>query len=322
MTSADPGPGVVLIARRLLRGGLEELGGLELREGGLDVTPEQLRELARGVAAIIADPTVRVDEPLLEAAGPELRVVANFAVGYDNIDIDACQARGIAVTNTPDVLTNATAELALTLTLAAARRLSEAEAELRAGRWHGWDPAALLGLELSGATFAVIGLGRIGRRYTELVRPLAGEILYVSRSPKPDAESDLGAVRAELVEALEHADVISLHLPATPDTRHLIGADELATMGEQAVLVNTARGSIVDSDALAGALDRGQIWAAGLDVYETEPEVPQALLDAPRCMLLPHIGSATTRARDAMARTAARNVVVVLRGEEPPNRVA
>jgi glyoxylate reductase len=321
MTSADPGHSVVLIARRLLRGGLEELGGLELREGGLDVTPKQLHELARGVAAIITDPAVQVDEPLLEAAGPQLRVVANFAVGYDNIDVDACRARGIAVTNTPDVLTNATAELALALTLAAARRLSEAEAELRAGRWHGWDPAALLGLELSGATFAVIGLGRIGRRYAELVRPIAGEILYVARSPRPDAESDLGAVRAELAEALESADVISLHLPATPDTRHLIGARELATMGEQAVLVNTARGSIVDSDALARALDRGEIGAAGLDVYETEPEVPQALLDAPRCVLLPHIGSATTRARDAMARTAARNVVAVLRGEEPPNRV-
>jgi glyoxylate reductase len=321
MTSADPGHSVVLIARRLLRGGLEELGGLELREGGLDVTPKQLHELARGVAAIITDPAVQVDEPLLEAAGPQLRVVANFAVGYDNIDVDACRARGIAVTNTPDVLTNATAELALALTLAAARRLSEAEAELRAGRWHGWDPAALLGLELSGATFAVIGLGRIGRRYAELVRPIAGEILYVARSPRPDAESDLGAVRAELAEALEGADVISLHLPATPDTRHLIGARELATMGEQAVLVNTARGSIVDSDALARALDRGEIGAAGLDVYETEPEVPQALLDAPRCVLLPHIGSATTRARDAMARTAARNVVAVLRGEEPPNRV-
>jgi glyoxylate reductase len=321
MTSADPGHSVVLIARRLLRGGLEELGGLELREGGLDVTPKQLHELARGVAAIITDPAVQVDEPLLEAAGPQLRVVANFAVGYDNIDVDACRARGIAVTNTPDVLTNATAELALALTLAAARRLSEAEAELRAGRWHGWDPAALLGLELSGATFAVIGLGRIGRRYAELVRPIAGEILYVARSPRPDAESDLGAVRAELAEALEGADVISLHLPATPDTRHLIGARELATMGEQAVLVNTARGSIVDSDALARALDRGEIGAAGLDVYETEPEVPQALLDAPRCVLLPHIGSATTRARDAMARTAARNVVAVLRGEEPPNLV-
>jgi glyoxylate reductase len=321
MTSADPGHSVVLIARRLLRGGLEELGGLELREGGLDVTPEQLHELARGVAAIITDPAVRVDEPLLEAAGPQLRVVANFAVGYDNIDVDACRVRGIAVTNTPDVLTNATAELALALTLAAARRLSEAEAELRAGRWHGWDPAALLGLELSGATFAVIGLGRIGRRYAELVRPMAGEILYVARSPRPDAESDLDAVRAELAEALESADVISLHLPATPDTRHLIGARELATIGEQAVLVNTARGTIVDSEALARALDRGEIGAAGLDVYETEPEVPQALLDASRCVLLPHIGSATTRARDAMARTAARNVVAVLRGEEPPNLV-
>jgi glyoxylate reductase len=322
MTSAEPDRPTVLIARRLLRGGLEELGGLELREGGLDVTPEELRELAAGIAAIIADPTVRVDEPLLEAAGRQLRIVANFAVGYDNVDLDACRARSIAVTNTPDVLTNATAELALALTLAAARHLTEAERELRAGRWLGWDPGALLGLELSGATFAVIGLGRIGRRYAELVRPLAAELLYVSRSPRPDAESELGVTRVELAEALERADVVSLHLPATPETRHLIGAAELAAMGDHAVLVNTARGSIVDGEALAAALDRGEIGAAGLDVYEAEPDVPQALLDAPRSVLLPHIGSATSRARDAMARTAARNVVAALRGEEPPNRVA
>jgi glyoxylate reductase len=313
----------VLIARVLLPAGRELLAGeLALREGGLDATPERLAELARGVAAIVADPTVPVGEELLDAAGSGLRVVANFAVGYDNVDLEACRERGVAVTNTPDVLTNATAELALALTLAAARGTSAAEADLRAGRWGGWDPGAYLGLELSGATFAVVGLGRIGRRYAELVRPLAGELLYVAHSAKPEAESGLGAIRAELGEALSRADVVSLHVPAGDETRHLIGAAELEAMRASAVLVNTARGAVVDADALAAALERGAIAGAGLDVYPNEPEVPGSLLRAPRCTLLPHIGSATRTARDGMGRTAARNVIAVLSGEEPPNRVA
>lgn len=312
----------ILIARVLLPAGRELLAAeAELREGGLDATVDRIAELAAGVDAIVADPTVRVDDALLDAAGPGLRVVANFAVGTDNIDLGACQARGIPVTNTPDVLTNATAELALALTLAAARGITDAEALLRGGGWTGWDPGALLGLELSDATFAVVGLGRIGHRYAELVRPLAGELLYVARERKPRVEEALAAERVDLDAALRRADVVSLHVPAAPETRYLIGAPELAAMQSHAVLVNTARGSIVDTEALAVALRSGEIGAAGLDVYEAEPEVPAALLDAPRCTLLPHIGSATTRARDGMARTAARNALAVLGGEEPPNRV-
>jgi glyoxylate reductase len=313
---------VVLIARVLLPAGRELLAEVaELREGGLDATPEELRELAAGVDAIVADPTVRVDGELLDTAGESLRVVANFAVGTDNIDLDACRERGIPATNTPDVLTNATAELALALTTAAARGTSAAEADLRAGRWTGWDPGAYLGLELSGATFAVVGLGRIGHRYAELVRPLAGDLLYVARSPKDEAEAALGAVRAELAEALGRADVVSLHVPAGEETRHLIGEPELASMQAHAILVNTARGAIVDSEALAAALQAGSIGGAGLDVYEAEPEVPESLLAAPNVTLLPHIGSATHTARDGMARTAAQNVVAVLEGSDPPNRV-
>ena len=313
----------VLIARVLLPAGRELLEAeADLREGGLDAAAERLLGLAPGAAAIVADPTVPVGDELLDAAGRDLRVVANFAVGYDNVDLEACRRRGIVVTNTPDVLTNATAELALALTLAAARGTTAAEADLRAGRWTGWDPGEYLGLELSGATFAVVGLGRIGQRYAELVRPLAGELLYVARSPKPEAERALGAVRAELDEALRRADVLSLHVPAGGETRHLIGARELQAMGPSAILVNTARGAIVDSDALAAALEAGAIGGAGLDVYEAEPEVPEALRRAPRITLLPHIGSATHTARDAMARTAAENVLAVLRGDEPPNRVA
>jgi glyoxylate reductase len=313
----------VVVARVLLAAGMELLAdACEVVEGGLDATRERILELAPGATAIVADPTVAVDERLLEAAGPELRVVANFAVGHDNVDLDACRRRGIAVTNTPGVLTNATAELALALTLAAARRTSEAEAHLRAGRWVGWDPGALLGLELSGACFGIVGLGRIGHRYAELVAPLAGETLYASRTPKPAAEHELGAVRVELAELLGRADVVSLHVPASSDTAGLIGLEELRAMRSHAVLVNAARGPLVDSLALARALCENEIGAAGLDVYEGEPQVAPELLEAPRCVLMPHIGSATHRARDAMARLAAENVLAVLGGAEPPNRVA
>lgn len=322
MIAAHPRPSI-LIARRLLPAGRDRLAArCEIREGGLDADADRLRELAPGVAAIVADATVTVDERLLDAAGEGLRVVANFAVGYDGVDLEACRRRGVAVTNTPDVLTNATAELALALTLAAARRMTEAEADLRAGRWTGWDPGAHLGLELSGACFAVVGAGRIGRRYAELVRPLAGEIVYVARNRHEAVENELGARRVELQDALRTADVVSLHAPATPETRHMIGRAELAEMRPTAVLVNTARGSLVDSAALAAALRHRRIFAAGLDVYEDEPAVPEELLEAPGCVLLPHIGSATARARDAMASMAADNVLAALDGAEPPNRVA
>jgi glyoxylate reductase len=247
--------------------------------------------------------------------------VANFAVGYDNVDLDACRDRGVAVTNTPDVLTNATAELALALTLAAARLLGEAERDLREGRWLGWDPAAYRGVELSGATVGVVGLGRIGSRYAELLGGFGIELLYVARSPKPVAESQLGAERVQLQELLKRSDIVSLHAPASPETRHLIDEEALRLMGERAVLVNTARGSLVDLAALAAALREGRLGAAGLDVYEDEPRVPPEVLAAPRTVLVPHIGSATVKARDAMARTVAENVIAVLDGREPPNRV-
>jgi glyoxylate reductase len=314
---------VVLVCRRLLPAGRDRLAArCEIRDGGLDATPEQLLALAPGATAIVADPSVPVGEDLLEAAGEGLRVVANYAVGYDNIDLEACRSRGIAVTNTPGVLTNATAELALALTLAAARRLSEAERELRAGRWSGWDPGDMLGLELSGVTFGVVGMGRIGRRYAELIAPLADTILYTSRSPKAAVERELGADCVQMDELLARSDVVSLHVPATPETAGLIGAAELDAMRPHAVLINSARGSLVDTDALARALRDGVIGAAGLDVYDNEPEVPPALLDAPRCVLLPHIGSATTRARDAMAALVADNILAALDGAEPPNRVS
>lgn len=312
----------VVIARQLLQSGLDELDNShEVVSGGLHGTRDALLDLVPGADAIISDPTVPVNFELLSAAGPQVKVVANFAVGYDNIDLSTCHDRGIVVTNTPDVLTNATAELAVGLTLAAARQITDSERRMRAGQWKGWDPADYLGFELSGSTIGVVGMGRIGQRYAELMSPFADRILYTSRSSKPDLESELQAHRVELDELLEHADVVSLHVPATPETNHLINARTLGLMKDTAILVNTGRGNLVDSEALAEALENGTVGAAGLDVYEGEPTVPQCLLDAPRTAMTPHIGSATHRSRDDMARLVARNVNGVLNGTGPVTKV-
>jgi glyoxylate reductase len=314
---------VVAIARVLLPAGLEMLEDrAEVRSGGLDATPALIRRIASGADALVADPTVTVDAELLDAAGPGLRLVANFAVGVDNVNLEECRRREIAVTNTPDVLTNATAELALALTLAAARLLSDAERDLRTGLWSGWDPAAYRGLELSGATVGIVGLGRIGRRYAELLGGFGIELLHTSRSPKPDLEAQLGAESAGLDQLLRRSDVVSLHAPAAPETHHLIDERALSLMGGGAVLVNTSRGSLVDLGALAAALRDGRLGAAGLDVYEGEPQVPAEIVAAPRTVLAPHIGSATVKARDAMAESVAESVIAVLEGSEPAHRIA
>ena len=314
---------VVVIARVLLPAGADLLRKrFQLREGGLDVTRDQLLEIVPGAAALVPDPSVPVDAELLDAGGEQLEVVANFAVGYDNVDLDACRDRGVVVTNTPGVLTEATAELALALTLAAGRRMSDAERDLRAGAWRGWDPAAYRGIEMLGSTVGVVGLGRIGHRYAGLVKALGAAVVYAGPSPKPEAESELGARRLSLEELLESSDVVSLHAPSTPETRGLIGRRELELIGPRGVLVNTSRGPLVDAAAVAAALESGALGAAGLDVYDNEPQVPAALLDAPRCVLLPHIGSATIPSRDGMARVVAENVIAVLEGREPPSRVA
>ena len=313
---------LVAVARVLLPAGLEPLRErAEVRAGGLDADRDDILQRVAGADVLVADPTVSVDSELLDAAGEQLKAVANFAVGVDNVDLEECERRSVVVTNTPDVLTNATAELALALTLGAARLVGEAERDLRAGRWRGWDPAAYRGAELSGATVGVVGLGRIGTRYAQLLSGFGVELVYASPSAKPEQERDLGATRATLEELLSGADVVSLHAPAAAETRHLIDADAISVMKAGAILVNTSRGSLVDIAAVAKALTEGRLGAAGLDVYEDEPHVPDEILGAPRALLAPHIGSATVKARDAMARTVADNVIAVLEGKEPPNRV-
>jgi glyoxylate reductase len=311
---------LVVVAAELPDRSPERFGaGVRLLEVAGATTAELLRQVAGAVAIVVA-PSVTVDRRLLDAAGPELRLIANFGVGHDHIDLEACRGRGVMVTITPGVLTDATAELALALTLGAARRIGPAETSLRAGRWRGAQPD--LGVELSGLCWGILGMGRIGTRYAELVRPMAGDILYAGRSPAIAAEDALGVVRVDLRELLSRADVVSLHLPAGAETDGLIGSAELRQMKPEAILVNTARGSLVDEEALAAALAAGEIGAAGLDVFLHEPEVPQSLLDAPRCVLLPHVGSATVRARTRMADLVAENVRSAVAGFEPSDRVA
>jgi glyoxylate reductase len=314
---------VVVIARVLLPAGLEPLRDrFEVRVGGIEATREEILSIAPRATALVADPSVAIDAELLDACGDGLRLVANFAVGYDNVDLEACGRRGVVVTNTPNVLTEATAELAMALTLAAARRMSDAERDLRAGKWGGWDPSAYRGIEIWGSTVGVIGMGRIGYCYARLARGLGAQIIYAGPSAKLEAESELGASRLEMPALLEAADVVSIHAPSAPDTRGMIGARELELIGSEGVLVNTSRGPLVDSEAVAAALESGALGAAGLDVYENEPDVSPRLLEAPRCVLLPHIGSATVPARDGMARAVADNVIAVLEGRDPPSRVA
>ena len=310
-----------MIARRIPAAGRDLLSErFELDEGELGLDRAELLRRVPGAAAVVADPTVPVDSELLDAAGPTLRVVANFAVGYDNVDLEACRKRGVVVTNTPDVLTNATAELAVTLMLAAARRAGEGERMVRTGRWTGWNPAALLGQELSESTVGIVGLGRIGTRVAELLQGFDAKLLYTTRSARPEtvwSEARLGLERVELADLVGRSDFVTLHVPLTPGTRHLVDRELLARFKPGAVLVNTSRGALVDTAALARALREGPLGAAGLDVYEHEPEVDPALLALENVVLLPHVGSATAATRDAMARLVAENVIAVLEGRQP-----
>ena len=302
--------------------------GLRLLED-FDVTilserpPErgELLEAAKGASGILATLTEQVDAELLQAAGEDLKVIANMAVGYDNVDLEAARERGVVITNTPEVLDETTADTAFMLLLAAARRLGEGERIVRSGRWEAWGPKMLIGPDVWGKTLGIVGFGRIGQAMARRARGFDMEVFYTARSHKEDAENELGARYAELDELLQTSDFVSLHTPLTEETRHLIGAEELKKMKPESVLVNTSRGPIVDEGALADALAQGRIFAAGLDVYEEEPEVHPRLLELENVVLAPHIGSASIETRDKMATLAAKNISAVLRGEKPKTPV-
>jgi glyoxylate reductase len=280
---------------------------------------EELLRRVAGADAVVSLLTERIDSELLDAAGPQLKVVANVAVGYDNIDVPACTERGIVATNTPGVLTEATADIALGLILSATRRLGEGERLIRSGQAWKWGMFFLLGSSLQGKTLGVVGMGGIGQATARRAKAFGMEIVYQSRSEiDPGIAAELGARRVELDELLAISDIVSLHCPYGPATHHLIGAEQLAAMKDTAYLINTARGPIVDEAALASALREGQIAGAGLDVFENEPSVHPGLLELENVVLVPHLGSATVETRTAMAMLAADNALSVLSGERPP----
>ncbi|MEA2372734.1 MAG: glyoxylate reductase [Solirubrobacteraceae bacterium] len=312
----------VLVARALPPAGWDLLSErFEVESGGVPLDRGWLLDRAAGVSAIIADPTVRVDGELLDRAGESLRVVANFAVGYDNIDTRAVRDRGLRATNTPEVLTNATAELAVALMQAVGRRIVETDRILRDGGWTGWEPEQFLGRELAGATVGLVGFGRIGQRVASLLRGFEPRIVFAARRPMDDAAARYAAEPLELGELLAISDYVSLHVNLTPETHHLIDAARLAEVKPGAILVNTCRGGVLDTPALVAALTTGALGGAGLDVYEDEPAVPVELTALANTVLVPHIGSATRATRDAMARLCAENVIAVLEGREPPTPV-
>ena len=248
---------------------------------------------------------------------PQLKVVANCAVGHDNVDVVAAEMRGIKVTNTPDVLTDATADLTWALILACARRVVEGAEVVKSGRWSGWHPELLLGIELRGRTLGLFGAGRIGQAVGRRATAFGMRILYTARNARPEFERATGAGKVERSQLFRESDVLSLHLPSRPETKGVIDGDALRQMKPTAILINTARGDLIREEALAIALEEGRLGAAGLDVYLDEPAIHPRLLAAPRTVLLPHIGSATLEARRQMAAIAVANVQAVLKGEAP-----
>lgn len=313
MAAECPAMARVFVTRELPFPALERLRDAhEVDEwpGDMPPSPQDLRahtEAADGLLSLITD---RVDAELL-AAAPRLRAIANMAVGTDNIDVEAAAERGIPVGNTPDVLTDATADIAFALLLALARRIVPGAVKVRAGEWRTWEPAADLGADLSGATLGIVGWGRIGRATAQRGEGFGMEIIHSSRSSGMPLE-----------ELLERADLVSLHTPLTAETRHLIDADALERMKPTALLVNTARGGVVDQDALRAALHEGAIAGAALDVTDPEPlPSDHPLLDAPNLLVVPHIGSATVRTRAKMAEMAVENLLAALDGRPMPHQV-
>jgi glyoxylate reductase len=266
---------------------------------------DELIEGARGASAIITSVSDPIDGALLDAIG-SIRHIAQAAVGYDNVDVDACRARGVLVTHTPDVLTDATADLAFTLILAVARRVREGEKLVRSGGFDGWSPTMLLGVELAGRTLGIFGYGRIGKAVARRAEAFGMRVIHSSRS---------GGVSFDRL--LTESDVISLHAPLDASTRHRFGAAELARMKPGSILINTARGPLIDEAAIAAALDTGPLFGVGLDVYEREPTVHPSLMDRDDVVLLPHLGSATHEARGRMARTACTDALRVANGQPP-----
>lgn len=310
ITRLIPDPGLNLVR--------EHFPSAEVWTHDLPPTREQLLEKVRGVDGLLCLLTERIDAEVMDAAGPQLKVISSMSVGVDHIDVAEATKRGIPVGNTPGVLTDATADQAFALLLAAARRLVEGVDYVRAGKWTTWHPQLLLGADLAGATLGIIGFGRIGQAVAKRAQGFDMRVIYHS----PNAKPACGATPVDLDALLRESDFISLHLPLTPATKHLVNADFLAKMKPSAILVNTARGGVVDQSALYNALKSKQIFAAALDVTDPEPLPPDSpLLQLENCIIVPHLGSASRRTREMMSKLAAENLLAGLKGERLPNCV-
>jgi len=308
----------VYVSRPLPEPGTKPLiaAGIEIEQHEHDRPPTRDELLAglHGKQALLCLLTERIDADVLDAA-PDLRIVANLAVGYDNIDVAAATARGVVVTNTPDVLTEATAELTWALILAAARRIVEGDRLVRTNQWKGWSPTQLVGVSLTGKTLGIFGMGKIGAAVARRARGFAMPVVYTNRTPNAAVEAEVGARRVTFGELLERSDVLTIHAPLTPETRHVIDEAALSRLRPGAILVNTARGPLVDEAALVAALRASRLAAAGLDVFEREPELERGLTELDSVVLLPHLGSATAEARGAMVELCCQNIIAVLGGE-------
>ena len=298
---------------------LRERCDVTVHENEFGIPRDELLQVVRGRHALITMLTEKVDAELLAAAGPQLRIVANHAVGFDNVNLHDCTAAGVMATNTPDVLTDTTADTAFALLMAAARRIGEGERFLRSGRAWIWGPLMMLGRDVHHKTIGIVGFGRIGQAVARRAKGFGMDVIYTDAIQLPaEVEAETGARRVEMDELLERSDFVSIHTNLTPETRHLFSKEQFARMKDTAVLVNSSRGPVVDEAALAEALASGEIFAAGLDVFENEPEVHPGLLTLENAVVIPHLGSATVDTRDAMGNLAVDNVFAAMDGVRPP----
>jgi glyoxylate reductase len=314
----------ILVTRNLPGNALENLAQsaeIELWDELYPIPGKVLNQMIKGKDGLLCLLTDSINASTMDASGGNLKIIANYAVGFNNIDIKAAEKRSIIVTNTPGVLTDATADLTWALMFASARRIAESDIYLRSGEWTGWDPNLMLGVDITGATLGIVGAGRIGSAVALKSAGFDMKVVYTDETENELIEKTLGAVRLPLDELLRVSDFITLHVPLLPVTKHLIGERELRLMKPTAILINTSRGPVIDEAALADALDKGVIRGAGLDVYEFEPTVHPKLLKQKNAVLLPHIASATNSTREKMAHLAVENIIAFIKGETPPNRV-
>ncbi|MGU7782639.1 2-hydroxyacid dehydrogenase [Burkholderia sp. PU8-34] len=296
---------------------LRQFHEVEVNPHDRALTRDELLQAVRGRDAVITLLTDTIDDDVIDAAGPQCKIFANYAVGFNNFDLKAATRRGVIMTNTPGVLDDATATHAWALLLASARRISESERYVRDGKWQGWSPMAFLGQDVDNKTLGIAGMGRIGAKFARKAAAFDMKVIYTDAQRNAEIERQVGATFVDKESLLRESDYLSLHLPLTPETHHYIGAPELAQMKRTAILINAARGPLIDEKALVAALRDKMIFGAALDVFENEPDLESGLTDLDNVVLVPHIASATTETRIAMGNIAIGNVISVLKGKKP-----